>query len=45
MGTIYLLFNFFLKFFVWKIGPELTSVTNLPFIFFSPKSQYIVGIC
>ena len=33
----------FFFFLVRKIGPELTSVANLPlFFFFSPKPQYIV---
>ena len=37
-----LVFLFFLCFFflVRKIGPELTSVANLPLFIFSPKSQY-----
>ena len=34
--------NWIPLFFFWKVGPELTSVANLPLFFFSPKPQYIV---
>ena len=42
LKSFFFFFLFLIHFLVRKIGPELTSVSNLALLFFSPKPQYII---